>query len=147
MSTVTRQGTTEDVPSWLDFLPEVEDLFGPMPGFEVHVRRGIARGTAVVAADGVDLAGAALLSRNGEPHRIHWLAVRHSQRRKGIGTALLSAILGRWPNGDLEVVTFTADEPGGEPARRLYERFGFVCLGRTEQAPDGGQRDLYLLQR
>lgn len=118
-----------------------------MPSFETHLRRAIDRGTALVSADRTGVAGGALLSRDGQPHQIHWLAVRQSQRRKGIGAVLVAAILGRWPTGDVEVVTFTAGTPGGEPQRRLYERFGFVCSGRTDPAPDSGDRDLYVLHR
>lgn len=64
-----------------------------------------------------------------------------------MGAALVAAILERWPAGDVEVVTFTADAPDGEAARKLYERFGFVCWGRTDLAPDGGSRDLFVLHR
>lgn len=118
-----------------------------MPDFEVHVRRGIKRGTAVVMVDSGQVQGAALLSRNDRPKRIHWLAVRRSAREQGVGAALLVAILDRWPMEDIEVVTFASATSGGEAARGLYERFGFRCLGGTDPAPDGGRRDLYVLRR
>jgi len=40
-----------DLPSWLELVAEVEPLFGPMPGFATHVRRGISRETALVVRD------------------------------------------------------------------------------------------------
>ncbi|WP_418345821.1 GNAT family N-acetyltransferase [Rhodococcus pyridinivorans] len=88
-----------------------------------------------------------LLSRPNQPHRIHWLAVRNSQRRRGVGHALLTAIVDRWPTETIEVVTFTADTAGGAPARRLYECHGFTCVGASDPAPDGSPRDLYILRR
>ena len=118
---------------------ELQDLIGPMPDFEVHARRGIERGTALVVADGERVLGAALLSRDERPQRIHWLAVRASARGQGVGAALLTAILDRWRTGDVEVVTFTQGTAGGEAARRLYERFGFqrVAESVVEASPVG----------
>ena len=43
--------TQDDVPSWLELIPEAERLFGPMPTFETHLLRAIDRGTALVVAD------------------------------------------------------------------------------------------------
>ena len=143
----TRVATQDDVPSWLELIPEAERLFGPMPTFETHLLRAIDRGTALVVADQAKVVGGVLLSRDGQPHQIYWLYVRRSRRREGVGIALLDAVLERWPTGNVEVATFTADSPGGQPARALYERFGFVCCGRTHPAPDGGPRDSFLLRR
>ena len=70
---LVRDAIPEDVASWLELADEVEDLFGPMPDIEEHIRRGIARGTAVVVVEGHAVAGAAMLSRDDEPHVIHWL--------------------------------------------------------------------------
>ena len=147
MSAVTRLATQDVVSSWLELIPEAEKLFGPMSTFETHLREGIERGTALVVVDGGEVVGGALLSRDQQPHQIHWLYVRQSRRREGAGTALLVAILERWPAGNIGVVTFTADSQGGGPARTLYERFGFECCGRTDPAPDGGPRDTFLLRR
>lgn len=144
---LTRPAVLDDLSSWLELVPEVEGLFGPMPDLETHIRQGIERGTALVVDSGNDVAGAALLSRDGRPHHVRWLAVRRSQRRQGVGAAIVSAVLERWRTGDVNVVTFTAKAPDGGPARRLYERFGFVCVGPSEPAPDGGLRDQFVLRR
>ncbi len=145
MSHAVRSASSRDVPSWLELVMEVEGLFGPMPGFEGHIRRGLQGGTALVAVDDGDrVVGAALVSADDRPHHIHWLAVRESVRRQGVGTALLTAILERWPTGAVEVVTFSSDLAGGEAARGLYERFGFECQGRADPAPDGGGRDRFV---
>lgn len=143
----SRQSDQRKVKSWLELVAEVEESFGPMPAFANHLQRGIERGTALVVGENDVVQGAALLSRVGRPQRTNWLAVRSACRRRGVGAALLRATLDRWPDGEVEVVTFTADTPAGRPARKLYERFGFACQGRTGDAPDGGPRDLYLLRR
>jgi GNAT superfamily N-acetyltransferase len=147
MPIVTRPATLQDLSSWLELAPEVECLFGSMPELETHLRRGVERDTALVVVSEEMVAGAALLSRNGIPHHINWLAVRRSQRRQGVGAALMTAFLDRWPTGNIEVLTFTAETPGGVPARRLYERFGLACQGATEPAPNGGPRDLFAPHR
>ncbi len=147
MSHAVRLASSRDVPSWLELVAEVEGLFGPMPGFEDHIRRGLQRGTALVVVDDGDrVLGAALVSADDRPHHIHWLAVRESVRREGVGATLVTAILERWPTGAVGVVTFSSEMAGGEAARGLYERFGFECQGRAELAPNGGRRDLFVLR-
>jgi GNAT superfamily N-acetyltransferase len=144
---LVRDAIPEDVASWLELADEVEDLFGPMPDIEEHLRRGIARGTAVVVVDGPAVAGAALLSREDEPHAIHWLSVRFTQRRTGVAHLLMEEILRRWPIGDVEVTTFGLDVGGGAAARRLYARFGFEAVGPADPGPNGTSRDRYVLRR
>lgn len=114
-----------------------------MPDIEHHIRRGIDRGTAlVVTTDDDTLIGAALLSRDDRPHRIHWLAVASTARRRGAGRALIRAILARWDDGlPIDVVTFGADVPGGGPARALYAACGFTWTEHTDPGPEGGSRD------
>lgn len=63
----TRLATVQDLASWLQFVPELEQLFGPMPDFESHLRRAVERGTALVAVSGDEVAGAAILSRDDMP--------------------------------------------------------------------------------
>lgn len=147
MTMNARPATLADLASCEAIAREVEPLFGPMPDFGAHVRRGVERGTVLVVSSDEVVVGAALLSPEDRPHHIHWLAVRSDQRRRGVGHTLLSAILERWPTGPIEVVTFDRHAPGGEPARSLYERFGFRCAGAAEPAPDGGKRDLFVLER
>lgn len=144
MTFAIRPARFGDVPSWLELVREVEDLFGPMPAFADRAERAIRRGTAVVAAAGPFVHGAALLSQDDRPHHIHWLSVRATSRRNGIGAALMEAIVDRWPTGDIEVVTFRADNADGLPARRYYENFGFENRGATESGPDGTSRDVYV---
>jgi len=144
MTPVPRAATAADLPSWLDLAREVEPLFGPMPDFRTHALRAIDRGTALVAADGRTVLGGVLLSRDDRPHHITWLAVRARSRRRGIGAALLDAILDRWPDGEISVVTFGPGHAGGEPARRFYARYGFTNRGPAGPGPDGTARDRYV---
>jgi GNAT superfamily N-acetyltransferase len=137
----------DDLDPWLRIAREVEPLFGPMPDLRQDIERGTTRGTALVAVEAGSVLGACLLSRDGAPHAIHWLAVAVSRRRHGIGHLLLDAVRSRWPAGAITVVTFTADAPGGKAARRLYESHGFEPVGPAPTAPDGSARDLYLLRR
>ena len=134
MSVASRTANLDDVRSWLELVSEVEELFGPMPSFETHLRRAIARGTAIVVPVHDAVAGGALLSSDDRTRRILWLAVRRSQRGRGVGAALVTAALERWPADEIEVVTFPAEVSAGAPARRLYERFGFVCVSTAEPA-------------
>jgi GNAT superfamily N-acetyltransferase len=143
-----REGTREDVPSWLEIAREVEPLFGPMPDFESTLLRNIARGTALCVRDtsGQVLGGALL---GAPPHmRISWLAVRAPARRTGVGHALVAEALHRCPPPcEVLVDTFGADNIEGHPARRLYESFGFVPAEYLPSGPDGGSRQRFRLRR
>lgn len=139
--------TPDHVDSWMNLAQAVEDLFGPMPDLRSHVERGIGRGTATVVLERDTVVGAMLLSGPGKPHYIRWLAVHPHHRNRGIGTALLTSALGHWPEGDISVVTFPADRDGGRAARRLYQKYGFTTRGRTDPAPDGSARELFVLSR
>ena len=84
-----------------------------MPDIEQVIRRAIGRGTALVTGPEGAITGGMLLSRDDRRHRIHWLAVSAVARGQGLGGALVRSAMERWPSGDIEVVTFTADTPGG----------------------------------
>jgi GNAT superfamily N-acetyltransferase/predicted kinase len=139
----------EDLPSWLELVREVEPLFGPMPDFAGHARRAIGRNSALVVRDRHDrVLGAALLSHSGPGRDIRWLAVRADSRRRGAGRVLLTEILRRWPPpGDIEVETFGADVAAGQPARALYESFGFCPAELLPAGPEGGSRQRFVLRR
>ena len=105
-------------------------VFGPDAWSPAAVRAELTgeRRRAVVSAepDGT-LTGYALLRIAGETAELHRIAVAPSCRRKGIGAALLGALLSEaWAQGCGEVLLeVRADNRAG---RQLYERFGFVEL-------------------
>lgn len=138
-----------DLPSWLELAAEVEPVFGPVPGFADHARRAVGRGTALVVRDRDDtVLGAVLLSHRAAERRIHWLAVRAQARRRGVAAVLLTAVLDRWPAlGDIDVVTFGPDVRAGQPARSLYESFGFQPADVLPPGPEGGSRQRFILRR
>jgi ribosomal protein S18 acetylase RimI-like enzyme len=143
-----RDGTRDDVASWLEIAREVEPLFGPMPDFESTLRRNICRGTALCVRDaGGQVLGGMLL--RAAPHtQISWLAVRSSARRRGVGHALVAEALRRYPPPcEVLVDTFGEDSIEGHPARRLYESFGFLPGEDLPDGPQGGTRQRFRLQR
>lgn len=134
-----------DVASWLQLRTEVEPLFGPMPDFEATLRRHMERGWALcVRDDDGRVAGGVLVRRPPKDPSIGWLAVRADRRGSGVGAALVEAALGDMPRPcEVTVDTFGDDNPAGRPARRLYERFGFVPAEVLEHGPEGGTRQRF----
>jgi ribosomal protein S18 acetylase RimI-like enzyme len=82
----------------------------------------------LIALDGGAPAGAALLDRDGADLRIVDLGVVASARRRGIGRALLTAVLERAGGRDV-VLTVARDNA---PARALYAAAGFAEEGGDE---------------
>jgi hypothetical protein len=47
---------------------------------------------------------------------------------------------------DISVTTFGDDIPDGQPARRLYQKFGFIPLMELiSNGPEGGSRQMFRL--
>ena len=127
---------------------EVEPLFGPMPMFDVTLRNNIARRSAFCVRDAHGVRGGVLLGGTAPDNWIRWLAVRGTARRQGIGAALLEEVLRLWPAPcTISLATFGFDNLGGRAARRLYERHGFVPRDMLPRGPEGGTRQLYVLDR
>ncbi|SRR5579885_376333 len=114
------------------------------------VRRGPARraliGTAlaqarcaVARADGV-VRGFVILTQNFFGHGFVELLVVHPDfRRRGLATALMRAAELDAPTEKL----FTSTNQSNEPARRLFERLGFVPSGMIENLDDGDPEIVY----
>ena len=124
--------TTREIPAWLDLCREVEPLFGPMPNFLSTLENKINQRAAICVLRpsidaGDEFVGGALLGGMSPDFWIRWLAVRRSSRNHGAGSALISEALIRFlPPCRISVDTFRDDSVWGKPARRLYERFGFL---------------------
>ena len=117
--------------SWLEIVPEIEPLFGPMPAFETTLVRKIGQGAAFCVREigpGGELVvlGGMLLGGRHPEGWIRWLAVRASARGRGIGRLLVQTALERFGQSEAVLLdTFREDIEAGRPARRLYESLGF----------------------
>lgn len=148
--------TDDDIPAWLTLAAEVEPLFGPMveePGFLRALRNNIARGSAYCirvgdGQPGSPLDAGLLWSESTAPlYKVSWLAVTVSARGQGLGESLVRKVLALvTPPATVSVVTFGADIEGGQAARRLYERLGFIPEEMTTRGPEGGSRQIFRLR-
>jgi GNAT superfamily N-acetyltransferase len=143
--------STSDLSTFLSLAEEVEEWFGPMvddPGFRQAVRRGIGRGSALVAVDRDEPVGGLLFSRHRPPiYDIRWLVVTSDRRSEGVGEAMIAHALRRFvePPATVSVVTFGADHPGAR-SRDFYTRLGFEPQEEAETGPEGGSRQRFELQ-
>lgn len=121
--------TPADFNPWLTLAREVEPLFGPMveePGFHAALTEAIEQGQAFClrAGDG-SLCGGILI--DPAANEIAWLVVARHWQGHGYGRALLAHALHRLNlDQDISVTTFAPGLPEGQPARQLYQRFGFA---------------------
>jgi GNAT superfamily N-acetyltransferase len=143
--------TTAGVASWLEIVCEVEPLFRPMPDFETTLFRKINQRAALCVRsdnqhDPAFVLGGILLGRAPPQVWIRWLAVRSSARGIGIGRCLVEeAIKQLAVSNRISVETFPEENIEGRPARRLYERLGFLPGPLTEI--EGLPRQRYALTR
>lgn len=135
-----------DATSWLEIVREVEPLFGPMPGFAETLLRKIEQRSALcVRFNSHDMSTSVqggMLLGGASPHGwIRWLAVRSSTRRMGIGRCLVQAAIDRLAGAStISVDTFCEENIAGRPARRLYERMGFLPTTISEVEGQARQR-------
>jgi len=150
------KATMEDIRGWLELASEVEYLFGPMvndPSFIESLEKNIYRGTAFCVREnngspGTNLLGGVLFSSSNAPdYKIGWLSVSSKSRGQGVATVLLNHILSLVrPNSKISVTTFGDDVPDGQPAGKLYEKFGFKPSNENvPDGPEGGSRQKFIL--
>jgi len=148
--------TIDDLNGWLELAAEVEYLFGPMvsdPKFIQAIEKNINQSSAFCVrendgAPGSILLGGILFSSVDLPSfKIGWLAVSSRARNKGIATELLKHVLKDViVPAEISVTTFGDDIPDGQPARRLYQKFGFVPQKEPiPNGPEGGSRQKFKL--
>jgi ribosomal protein S18 acetylase RimI-like enzyme len=139
----------DDIPSWLCLATEVSPIFGvddmaKTDSFKNFLQNSVVTMESLVAIDNItgDLMGAIGFSK--ENNHISWLAVSKHQKQ-GVGSGLLSETINHLDkNRDIEVITFCNEDPNGEPARILYEKFGFIEK-ENNLLLDGHKRSKYVL--
>ena len=144
-----------DIPAWIVLAREVEELFGAAfadtEPFLETLRRKIDEGLAFCVREqdgspGAPLCGGLFFSTKHRPiYKIGWLAVAQKWRRSGVGEALVTHALAlAVPPAEVTVITFTTDTPGGAPARRFYEKLGFVAAELLPgDGPNGETRQVF----
>ena len=101
-------------------------------------------GTCLAALRGGELVGYVICSRYDTVWHVMNVAVDPDQRRRGIATALLDALLERIDDGATTQVTLEV-RPTNRPAIELYERFGFRSAGtRPRYYQDNGEDALIM---
>lgn len=96
--------------------------------FRNLMRRANARLSVAESAEGGVL-GYAIAWFAGDEAELGDLAVRPDARRRGVGRALLEAVLGDARQKGIRSVFLEVRE-SNDPAKRLYERAGFETVGR-----------------
>lgn len=108
-----------------DLLPIEAELFGEEAWTAAMFWSELANGTwyRVAVEDGTVL-GYGGVAINGEEAWINNIAVRASQQRRGIGAALLTALVAHAVQNRTQTLALEVAVDNG-PAQRMYERFGF----------------------
>jgi len=129
----------QDIPQWLEFAKEVEDLFGKMAGlaeFETAINECIANSSALCVTHDNDAAG--IVAINKEKNEIEWLAVKKEYRGNGYGYQLVEAAINHLDTErPIYVQTFSSHVESGKPARKLYLDFGFKDYKHGGENPAG----------
>lgn len=129
--------TMEDIRGWLELAAEVESLFGPMvddPNFTLALEKNISRESAFCVRENNGSPGSGLLG-----------GVLFSSTT--VATALINHILQSVDTpSEVLVTTFGEDHSEGQPARRFYQKFGFVPMqDGVPNGLEGGSRQNFKL--
>ena len=123
--------TIERLRWWhIEALEPIEaDLFGAERWSAAMFWNELANGHHYVAAlEGGELIGYAGLSVNGDEGWVQNIAVRQDRQRRGIGRALLRALLAEAARRGVKAVLLEVAVDNGT-AQRLYDSFGFEPVG------------------
>lgn len=131
--------TYEVIPDWLKLIREVEPILQATmaddPAFNDFMNRKLAQNEVLIVRDKSDnnaLMGVITISHNY--NRISWFAVFEKYRCNGVGSKLLESAINELGNDKvIEVTTFQESYLAGIPARRTYQKFGFVDYDLTVQ--------------
>ena len=129
----------EDYENWLKLAKEVEPLFGPMAEegpFQTALKILIEHKQAFCIKQDAEFCGAIAISKND--NEILWFAVSQTCKGKGYGRSLLQYATNELDGyKNITVQTFADGIKVGEPARQLYQSFGFIDLKPSENNPAG----------
>ncbi|OPY54559.1 MAG: hypothetical protein A4E49_00870 [Methanosaeta sp. PtaU1.Bin112] len=137
--------TPAHIPQWLALAAEMEPLFkGSMannPEFQAYMRAKIEHREAFMAIDCTVAAVMGIIGFSCMHNRISWFGVFEQYRKRGAGSKLLRCTLNQLdPARTVTVCTFRDGEPAGQPARCLFQKFGFVETDTTIADRDGNSR-------
>jgi len=127
--------TIEDKPAWAELAGTVAELFNSPnmatdKTFHNYMDSKINKFEALAAIDRMSGRCLGVIGFSRTNNRISWFSVQPDQRRKGIGKRLLDTALRHMDNTkDITVVTFTTDHAGGQAARVIYQKAGFIDMG------------------
>jgi diadenosine tetraphosphate (Ap4A) HIT family hydrolase/ribosomal protein S18 acetylase RimI-like enzyme len=142
---LVRWVTFEDTPAWIQLATTVADLFNSPTmatnkSFHDYMIRKIKNFEALAAIDRMSSRCLGIIGFSRTNNRISWFAVQPDLRGKGIGKRLLDTALRHLDNTkDITVVTFPTDHEGGQAARIIYQKVGFVDE-RVFTDEDGNKR-------
>jgi [ribosomal protein S18]-alanine N-acetyltransferase len=131
-----------------ELLPIEAELFGAERWSPAMFWNELAAGHYYrVALDSGDIVGYAGLAVTGPDEAwIHNIAVRRDRQHAGVGTALLADLLAEAARrGARRVLLEVAVD--NEPARRLYQRYGFVPVGIRRGYYQPSNTDALVMQR
>ncbi len=132
-----------------ELLPIEEDLFGPERWTAGMFQSELIAGHHYLVArdaDGTVLGYGGIAVYPPEEAWINNLAVRRSAQRRGIGRALLEALLAEAARrGVAKVLLEVADD--NEAAQKLYEAYGFVTIARRRAYYQPSGRDALVMMR
>ncbi len=110
------------------------------PGRQPFIERSVASGDCYVAADGDTIQGYAVFDHSFfEQPFVSMLNVDATQRRRGIGAALMGRIESICPGEKL----FTSTNESNTPMQRLCEQLGFTRSGQIENLDEGDPEIVY----
>jgi ribosomal protein S18 acetylase RimI-like enzyme len=129
-----RPATHEDIPFLMRLRHQTMDAHvvasGGSPGEDQHRERLMYRfDCAEVLMDGEDAVGLLKVARGASEWKIIQIQIAPQLQGKGVGAALLREIIDEASGAGAET---TLSVLKANPARRLYERLGFVIEGEDE---------------
>ena len=128
---IIRFAEDNELEVWKKLAKDVADIFGnPTMDIDLefigYAQRKILQKEALIAVDDLNKEFYGIIGFSRKFNRITWFGVFEKYRSKGIGSKLLESALNELDKTkEITVETYRENFIPGQPARKIYKKFGF----------------------
>ena len=148
---IIRYAEDNELEIWKEIAKYVAEIFGNPkmdtdPEFLDYAQRKILQKEALIAVDDLKKEYYGIIGISRKYNRITWFGVFEKYRGKGIGSKLLEKALNELDKTkEITVETYRENYVPGQPARKIYQKFGFKEIDTNLFDSFGNERSKFAI--
>jgi ribosomal protein S18 acetylase RimI-like enzyme len=148
---IIRFAEENELEKWKILAKDVAEIFGNPtmdtdPEFIDYAQRKIKQKEALIAVDDTNNEFYGFIGFSKHFNRITWFGVLEKYRNKGIGSKLLEKALNELDKTkEITVETYRENNIPGQPARKVYKKYGFKEIETNLFDSFGNERSKFVI--